>query len=180
MSTLIKNVYLAGPDVFCADAVERFAALEAACSALGLRGIRPSDGGCGAAGADAGRAAADRIYRANVELIRHCDALLANLVPFRNSIEPDSGTVFELGVAVALGKTVAGVLADPGEAYETRVARHLGLRRDAAGRAWDQNDGHLIEEFGQPLNLMLARSTPVFATAELALQHLAVRLDVAR
>ena len=39
------KIYLAGPDVFFADAKERFAALEAECEMLGLVGLRPADGG---------------------------------------------------------------------------------------------------------------------------------------
>ena len=54
---------------------------------------------------------AEGIYRANIGLIAEADALLANLNPFRGS-EPDSGTVFEIGYAIALGKRVVGYLED--------------------------------------------------------------------
>lgn len=63
--------------------------------------------------------------------------------------EPDSGTVFEVGFAHALGKPVAAVLAMDGR-YDM-----------------------LIEDFGGPLNLMLSESCRVFHDAALALDWLA-------
>ena len=175
----MKKIYLAGPDVFFRNANAYFDALQARCAALGLRGVRPSDGGLsqGAEAAEtvqgSGNEMAQRIYAANVALIRDCDAVLANLMPFRNPLEPDSGTVFEVGMAVALGKPVAGFVHDLSLAYEDKVARICGLQRDAAGLAWDVSHGFMIEEFGQSMNLMLSRSTTLFGSAEAALAHLA-------
>lgn len=169
----MKSIYLAGPDVFFRDAAAHFDRLEARCAAHGLRGVRPSDGGLSSGFQGSGEETAQRIYRENLELVRGCDGLLANLIPFRNAIEPDSGTVFELGVAVALGKPVAGVVPRRATSYEAKVAAHCGLTRDAHGLAWDDAFGFLVEEFGQPLNLMIARSTVLFETCDEALQHLA-------
>ena len=172
----MKKIYLAGPDVFFRNADAHFDALHARCTALGLRGVRPSDGGL-SQGAEAaqgsGNEIAQRIYAANVALIRDCDAVLANLMPFRNLLEPDSGTVFEVGMAVALGKPVAGFVPDLGHTYEHKVARVCGVKRDATGLAWDVSHGFMIEEFGQPMNLMLSRSTALFGSADEALVHLA-------
>ena len=93
-------------------------------------------------------------------------------------LEPDSGTVFEIGLAVAWGKPVAGFLPDRGRtSYEARVMRHCGLRRDHRGLAWDQAHGFMIEELGQAMNLMLARSTALFETFDAALGWLRQRLD---
>lgn len=50
--------------------------------------------------------AARWIYAANIELIRSADYVVANLDDFRGSGEPDCGTAFEVGFAVALGKPV--------------------------------------------------------------------------
>ena len=173
----MKRVYLAGPDVFFPEASRHFDALDAQCAAWGLCGVRPSDGGLSAGLGGSGGEVADRIYRANVALIASCDALLANLMPFRNALEPDSGTVFELGMAVALGKAVAGVVASCAEPYEAKVAAHCGITRDAAGLAWDATHGFMVEEFGQPLNLMLARSTPLFSSVDAALADLQRQLS---
>jgi nucleoside 2-deoxyribosyltransferase len=168
------TVYLAGPDVFRPDAQACYARMERQCAALGLVGLRPSDGGP-AAGAD-GPAHAQRIYDGNVALIRRSDAVVANLQPFRGLIEPDSGTVFELGVAVALGKPVAGYLPLPELSYADRVRRHFPTRTDAGGTEWDDTHGLWIEGFGEPLNLMLSRSTSLFGSFEQAIQHLAAVL----
>ena len=116
---------------------------------------------------------AERIYRANVALVRDSDGLLANLMPFRNALEPDSGTVFELGFAVALGKPVAGIVPGLARSYEQKVAAQCRIRHDGNGVAWDDAFGFMIEAFGQPLNLMLARSTPLFEQVDAALAHLA-------
>ena len=53
---------------------------------------------------------ARHIYVSNVDLIRNCDAVLANMTPFRGDIEPDSGTVFEVGMAIAMGVMMAAAL----------------------------------------------------------------------
>lgn len=172
------SVYLAGPDVFFPDAAARFDALEARCAAAGLRGRRPSDGGLAEGLGGSGDEIAERIYRGNVALIARCDGLLANLMPFRNPIEPDSGTVFEVGMAVALGKPVVGLLGSPRRPFERRVAEACGLRRDANGIAWDATHGFLVECFDQPLNLMLSRSVELFDDLEAAIARLAARLGV--
>jgi nucleoside 2-deoxyribosyltransferase len=173
----MKSIYLAGPDVFFRDAPAHFDALEARCAAHGLRGVRPSDGGLAAGSHGTGDEIAERIYRANIALIGECEALLANLMPFRNALEPDSGTVFELGVAVALGKAVAGVVSRRDTSYEHKVIAECGVTHDALGRAWDARHGFMVEQFGQPMNLMLARSTPLFERCDDALAHLARSLS---
>jgi len=177
----MKTIYLAGPDVFFPNANAHFESLQAQCAALGLKGVRPSDGGMSQMLKQAqqrgspivtGDVLAENIYRANVGLIRDCDALLANLMPFRNALEPDSGTVFELGMAVALGKPVAAFMPGSGRTYESRVIAHCQARRDEEGVAWDAAFGFLIEEFGQSTNLMLSRSTAMFDSFDAALVHL--------
>lgn len=169
-------IYLAGPDVFFPQAAAHFDALEARCAARGLRGLRPGDGGLSQGLSGSGDEIAERIYQANVALIRGCDGVLANLMPFRNALEPDSGTVFEVGMAVALGKPVAAIVPDAARPWEDRIAAACGSRRDAEGQAWDERHGWLIEAFGQPLNLMLSRSAVVFPDEDAALAWLATAL----
>ena len=172
------TVYLAGPDVFRPDAEACYARMERLCAALGLTGLRPSDGGPPAGAGNT--ALAQRIYEGNVALIRRCDAVVANLQPHRGLVEPDSGTVFEVGVAVALGKPVAGYLPRPELSYAERVRHHFPTRTDAGGTEWDDTHGLWIEGFGEPMNLMLSRSTRLFGSFEAALEHLARTLDPAR
>ena len=114
----------------------------------GLRGVSPLDP---LPGETAGETAADgpgAIARRNETHIRLCDAVLANLTPFRGP-SADPGTVYEVGFARGLGRPVFGftcVTAD----YAARV-RSLpgsGHRQDGAGL--------LIEDSGLADNLMIA------------------------
>lgn len=139
------KIYLAGPDVFRPDALAWAEAARRQCAAAGHTALVPLDGV---------ETTAAGIYRANIELIRSADAVLANLNPFRGC-EPDSGTCVEAGFALALGKPVIGYLALD-ESTAARVARLTGQAlavRD--GRPVD-SDGLFVEDFGLPLNLMLA------------------------
>ncbi len=177
---MTARIYLAGPDVFAPDAAARFARLQAWCAARGLQGVRPSDDGVAAlreAGASP-REMAQRICAANLAHVRACDAVLANLAPFRGDTEPDSGTVFELGFAVALGKPAAAYLPQAGEDLAARIGRLYGVRPSlaAGGACEDRRYGMLVEDFGLPLNLMIACSAGVHADPQAALDELARRL----
>jgi nucleoside 2-deoxyribosyltransferase len=57
-------------------------------------------------------AKAEWICRANMDLICSADIVMTNLNDFRGAGEPDSGTAFEVGFAVALGKPVWGYTTD--------------------------------------------------------------------
>jgi nucleoside 2-deoxyribosyltransferase len=80
-----------------------------------------------------------------------CDAVLANLDFFRGP-EPDSGTCFEVGYAVARGKPVVGYVPEGGSFAERIRRRHP----QAVGQGLVDAAGWHLEEFGLPLNLMLA------------------------
>lgn len=169
----LPRVYLAGPDVFLPDCAARFESLRASCSACGLVGVPPSDGDFGADASDDERAA--RIYEGNIALIRSADGVIANLANFRGQ-EPDSGTVFEVGFAIALGKPVVAYGVPEGS-YAERVAAAIPCRADAAGITRERVSGLMVEGLGQRLNLMLARSVAIEPTAEAALSRLAARLQ---
>ncbi len=88
------------------------------------------------------------IARRNEAHIRRCDAVFANLTPFRGP-GADPGTVYEVGFARALGRPVFGyacVAAD--HASRVRALPGSGLQRDAAGLD--------IEDFGLFENLMIS------------------------
>lgn len=142
------KLYLAGPDVFRPDAPDWLRQARALCSRHGFEPLTPSDHD---------ETTAPAIFRANLELIRQADAVVANLNPFRGA-EPDSGTCFELGYALALGKQAYGYAACL-EPLAARVAR-AGYA-DAA--ATHDRRGQAIENFGLPLNLMLAVPTRLVA-----------------
>lgn len=169
------RIYLAGPDVFRTDAEQHFAKLAKICRALGMEALRPSDGLMPAWCSDA--ETAKGICRENMDFIRQSEGVIANLAPFRG-VEPDSGTAFEVGVAVALGLPVVAYGIPPGT-YADRVGVEMQVVRSSDGTLRDPT-GRLVEDLGLPINLMLACSVKVVDSAEDALQFLASLLDAAR
>ncbi|MBB3175313.1 nucleoside 2-deoxyribosyltransferase [Endobacter medicaginis] len=133
----MRRVYLAGPDVFLPRPWERGEVLRAICAQYGLEGVFPLDG------SEPGDAIppAAVIAAANEAHIRNCDAVLANLTPFRGA-SADAGTVYEVGFARGLGRPVVGYSNDA-RTYEQRCAQ---------GPA----DGLAVEAFGLAENLMIA------------------------
>ena len=178
----MKKVYLAGPDVFYANAVAQFADLNRLASLYGLEGLVPSDGGLSKGYAGTKDEIAERIFRENLAMIRGADCVIANLTPFRGAIEPDSGTAFEWAFAYALGIPLAGYIncseSEQSFNYEDFIAKRMG-REIRDGVPYDKEFGHMIEEFEQPMNLMISRSGPVFRSAEQAMWHLAELLSKA-
>jgi len=172
------RIYLAGPDVFFPDAVRIFRDMQGHCARLGMQGMPPSDGGLASGFRGSGEALAQRIYEGNIALIRQADGVLANLMSFRGH-EPDSGTVFEVGYAIALGKPVVAYGVPEGS-YLDRVATLIPCARDSAGMTREVHSGVMVEGLGQRLNLMLARSAPIEPSAEAALARLAAPLALGR
>jgi len=165
----MKKIYLAGFDVFRADAVARGEYLKKCCREWGFEGLYPLDNA--APGALSGRALAQWIYEANIGLIHQADMTMANLNTFRGA-EPDSGTVFEVGYTVALGKPAWVYTGD----RRTLVERLADPSRVEADRHVDA-DGHTVEDFGLGLNLMIACSASVVVgTAEDCLARIAAAM----
>src|SRR5215510_3144287 len=101
----MQKIYLAGPEVFLAEAIEVARRKKELCAAYGFEGMFPLDNEIAEA---AGGEPIDRlIYRANAAMIRRADLGICNLTPFRGP-SADAGTVFELGMLVGLGKPVFG------------------------------------------------------------------------
>jgi nucleoside 2-deoxyribosyltransferase len=149
----MRGIYLAGFDVFRADAVEQGERLKALCRAHGFEGLYPLDNALPAG--LAGREAARWIYEQNIGLIRRADLIMANLNVFRG-LEPDSGTAFEVGYGAALGKPVWAYTDDA-----RPLVAQAGAGRDAA-RVIDAQ-GYTVEDFGLNVNLMLACAARVVA-----------------
>lgn len=153
---MIRTLYLAGPDVFRPDARERGRMLKALCAEAGFEGLFPLDQEV-PAHLTAPAAQAAWIYRANIALLERADAVLANLDFFRGP-EPDSGTCFEVGYAVAKGKPVFGYIPEHGSFAQRIRQRHpqaIGADGVLDTQGWS------IEEFGLPLNLMLSVPAPL-------------------
>jgi nucleoside 2-deoxyribosyltransferase len=104
--TTRPKVYLAGPEVFLRNPVEAGALKVETCARHGLEGKYPLD-----AQLDLGDLVlAERAYaiaRANERLIGECDAVIANLTPFRGP-GADTGTAYEVGYARGRGLPVFG------------------------------------------------------------------------
>ena len=167
----LTRVYLAGPEVFLPDPFEVGERKKKLCAAYGLVGLYPMDNEADLAGLSP-REAALRIGRLNEEMIRGCDAVVANITPFRGP-SADVGTAYEMGFAAGLGKVVCAYtnVAAP---FAERTAAHFGGRvtRDAAGRLRDP-DGLAVEDWGLADNLML-ESCVVHSGGRLVARRVAV------
>jgi nucleoside 2-deoxyribosyltransferase len=141
------KIYLAGPDVFEPDAIEKGAALKELCGEFGFEGLFPLDNAI--ADMETPYNTAKAIREANIKLLESADIVMANLNPFRG-LEPDSGTVYEVGYAAALNKKVYGYAAD----RRTMIERIRDIQKLAADASVCK-DGMIIEDFGMSHNLML-------------------------
>jgi nucleoside 2-deoxyribosyltransferase len=154
----LKSIYLAGFDVFRPDARQWGETLKDLCSKYGFEGLYPLDNA--APRNLAGAELALWIYRANVGLIERADLLMANVNAFRGA-EPDSGTIFEVGYATALGKPVW---------CHTRESRPLiqqvGATRMPGSSIYADTLGYTVEDFGLNLNLMIACSAQIVIGTE--------------
>lgn len=145
----MRSIYLAGPEVFLSDAVEAGRAKAMLCEQHGFRGLYPLDAELES---EADESLSTRIFQSNVGLIRACDAVIANLTPFRGP-SADAGTVFEVGFALALGKPVF--------AYTNHHAPYLLRVDESHGPLIERNgqrfarDGMSVEDFGLLDNLMI-------------------------
>lgn len=142
----MKKVYIAGPHVFLPNAVEWFAKATATCLAHGLVALTPLNEAL---------TTPKEIFEYNKALIIEADLVLADVTPFRGS-EPDSGTVWEIGFAHALGKPVFMHSVNSATMSE-KAQRHFQLVGGDACTLFP--DGMTAESFGYNTNLMLAMSS---------------------
>lgn len=140
------KVYIAGPDVFRPDVVAWMAEARRMCQRHGLEALTPLDHG---------ETTPRRIFEGNLELIRASEIIVANLNAFRG-VEPDSGTAFELGYALALNKSLWAYV----DTMEPLIERVHRLAGGARGHGRD-SAGYAIEDFGLPMNLMLAMAATI-------------------
>ena len=133
-----KRVYLAGPDVFKPNAKDIGDVLCRSLNRRGIVGLFPLDKeiDLGPNKYTNGRS----IALANVEMIKSCDAVLANLEPFRGP-SADIGTVWECAYAKGLGKIVVGY--GMGSDYRFNVIGKI------------PHDGMMVEDFCVWDNIML-------------------------
>jgi nucleoside 2-deoxyribosyltransferase len=141
------NIYLAGPDVFLPDALEIGRLKAMICARHGVTGHYPLDNPIDLAAADASL----QIFRHLEAMMDRCDAIIANLTPFRGA-GADPGTVYELGYMAARAKFCLGYCNDPA-LYADRV-RRITKVTPQDGRLVDA-DGLTVEDFGHHDNLMM-------------------------
>jgi nucleoside 2-deoxyribosyltransferase len=149
------RVYLAGPEVFLANARAIGQRKRAICARHGLRGIFPGDAEPPRDPTRTPQHCALAISQAMEAAMRSCDAMIVNLTPFRG-VSADVGSVYEMGFMRGLGRPVFGYTHDP-ICYRDRVARACAdtLRQRITGEPEDA-DGMVVENFGLHDNLMLA------------------------
>ncbi len=151
------KVYLAGPEVFLRNAIEAGAAKVEICARHGLDGKYPLD-----AQLELGDLTlANRAYaiaRANEGLIAACDAVIANLTPFRGP-SADTGTAYEVGYARARGLPVFGYsnhhlsFFDRVRKFNAKPLKHRPGSEPTM--AFEDADRMGVEQFGLADNLMV-------------------------
>ena len=145
----MQKIYIAGPDVFQKNSIEIGDKLRNLCTKYGFIGLYPMDNIVDFS-QEKHKIASD-IFKANVQMIKDADIVIANLNSFRGK-ESDSGTVWECGYANALGKKVYGYLKTSAPYIDQFVDK-----KERDGMFWDEED-MFIEDFEHPVNLMIACS----------------------
>jgi nucleoside 2-deoxyribosyltransferase len=149
-------IYLAGPDVFYPDALQRADRMKAVLAERGLAGWFPLDNTFDPAACPDGKALALAIARANEAMMRRADLVLANIQPWRGP-EADDGTAFEIGFMAALGKPVVLYTNDP-RPFSVRISDDVYDGKVYADGPYCRGvaDDMMVEDFdGFADNLML-------------------------
>lgn len=132
-----KKIYIAGFDVFKDNAIELGNKYKEICKLYGFEGLYPLDNTS---------LNSNEIFRGNIGLIIQSDIIVANLNNFRGQTM-DDGTAFELGYGYASGKLLYGYIDDS--------------RSMVAKIGYQDNNGYNVENFGKPINLMIAESVNI-------------------
>lgn len=154
-SEIQKKIYIAGFDVFSDDAKQIGENYKRICSEYGFQGFYPLDNE---------EEQSNAIFLGNVSLINQCDIIVANLNDFRGTTM-DDGTAFELGYGYAKNKILYGYMDHPQE-----MTIKIGTK--------DEN-GYNVEDFGHPINLMIAESTTIISgDFEECIRQLSLNLEL--
>jgi nucleoside 2-deoxyribosyltransferase len=143
------KLYLAGPDVFLADAIAVGRVKCELAALAGFDGLYPLDNVLDLRAhtrPDQGAI----ISKANEDLMRLSDGAIANLTPFRG-VSMDAGTAFEVGFMRALGRPVFGY-SNVAANYRTRAMSYRA--RGIPDGDYDRADLD-IEDFELAENLMI-------------------------
>lgn len=159
----MKKIYLAGPDVF--KKIERcnawFAALKQSLKERGYEGLSPFDSGANFMVDISPQEKGKQIFLANRMLLDKCDAVLANVSPFRGP-SCDAGTAWEIGYADGKGLPVFaysyGMDYIPEATYKQRCDA-----MERVGVKIRSDEYPIVEDFGLYDNLMISCSVKCVA-----------------
>lgn len=136
------KIYLAGPDVFRKDAELFGKRLVKKCEKYGFEALFPLDNVIEDFKND--EITAKNIFKANRDMIKEADIVMANMVQFRGP-STDVGTAWEMGMGYSLGKFVIG--------YNTGMRTLVDKTSDFHGLIC--SDFPHVENFNLTDNLML-------------------------
>lgn len=143
---MIAKAYLAGPDVFLPAAAAHARRKMEICASHGIEGLAPLNEDLatlqGMADGDAWAA----IYHKDIQMMEACDAVIANLTPYRGA-SADSGTLVEVGWFLGRGRPIF--------AYSNCAVPFDERSRSQAAAVPDPVPGMTVERFGLPDNLMV-------------------------
>lgn len=147
------KVYLAGPEVFLANAREQLDRKIALTRAAGLISVSPGD--FVIPPQPTKRQLGHAISEIDERMMDSAEAIIANLTPY-HGVSADVGTCYELGYMCAQGKLAyayTNVVAD----MKTRTVDHYGgdVFTDANGRLRGRRDGLSVEDVDMADNLMM-------------------------
>ncbi|MBN6742684.1 nucleoside 2-deoxyribosyltransferase [Acidithiobacillus sp. MC6.1] len=148
----MKRIYIAGPWVFRPKTEDFKADVRALLYGSGMEPVFPTDGLPDGTAIDVSSTTA--IQSHCLSHLDSCDAILAEVSPWYGYM-PDSGTVFEIGYAAAGNKQVFLWTLDDTPLWDRLIAADR-MVLDAHGNGTHDRDGNLVEDFGSPVNAMLA------------------------
>jgi nucleoside 2-deoxyribosyltransferase len=140
------KAYLAGPDVFLPDAPGHARRKVEICARHGILGHPPLNEDAESLEALPDDEAWRAIFRKDLAMMEECDAVVANLTPFRGP-SADAGTLIEVGWFLGRGKPVFGY-SNAAEPFAERSRRQVEAVPDPL-------PGLAVEGFGLPDNLMI-------------------------
>jgi nucleoside 2-deoxyribosyltransferase len=156
------KTYLAGPDVFFANAALHAAKKVEICARYGLDGLPPHNPDGDQPSGYGGDGAWRLIYEKDISMMEMSDLIIANLTPFGGA-SADAGTLIEVGWFLGRGKPIFGY-SNIAKTFERRMQQHA-LRSEV-----DLTDMS-IEGFHLPDNLMIvgavhATGYPIFVPTD--------------
>ena len=146
------KIYLAGPEVFLANAREQLDLKAAITRAAGFIPLSPGD--LDIPPQPTKQAFGCAISQVNEGMMFEADVIIANLTPFRG-IAADVGTVYELGFMCALDKHVFGYTNVATGHYDRTKDYYNGDIHPDTGGQMRGTDGLSLENFDMNENLML-------------------------